>query len=260
MRALLSVLLLVVALTGCRSTRLATPGEMDAPPLPDAFPHHSLAQIVNAVTASTASLRGIRASGQIALTSPAQSGQYGLNVLAGREVGAYITASAFGIEGVRVLVRPDSFFVLNRLDNTLTVGSTADASTALPVPLDPADAFLTLAGAAPPRAGAGWTVDADSTSYYLRSPDGREVFVIDPALWRVVRYAAYGESGALVEERRFERFASTDGLPLARRIVLVRPADETRATLVYTSVELNPSDAPPARLESGSARRVRAGS
>ncbi len=244
------VLLLLFFVAACSSSRLA----YDAPgaDLPGAFPNHSAADIAARVRAGADGLVGIRVEGDIAVTSPKQNGRFGMRMVASRDGFLYLTVRpGFGIEAARVLVRPDSFFVHNRIDKTLTLGSMDDAQAALPVPITSEEGFATVTGTLVPPSGAGWTVSADSALYYLRSADGRQVVTVDPALWRVVRTVAYDDGGALVEERRFDRFADVGGHTLARRVVLIRPVDQIQATLLYREVEVNPADAPPRALAVG---------
>ncbi len=250
--------LLLVALSACSASRPAFEAPVRA--LPDAFPNHTAAQIRERVAAAAQGLDGLAAEGDIALSSPRQSGRFGMRLVADAGGHLYLTIRpGFGIEAARVLVRPDSFFVHNRLDNTLLYGSTVDALAALPVPLSAEDGFATVAGLLVPPVGPGATLRADSLYYYLTSADGRRVVTVDPALWRVVRSVTYSAGGALEEERRFERFVQVDRWVLPQRVFIVRPEDRLQATLVYRKLTPNPAEAPPARLVVGeSARRIAA--
>lgn len=253
------LLLPILLLAACSSSRPA----FDAPEaaLPSAFPHHTYDQIRRHVAEGAAALHGIYAEGDIALTSPSQNGRFGMRLTATDAGFLYLTVHpGFGIEAARVLVRPDSFFVYNRIDNTLRLGSMDEASAALPIPVTAEDGFATVTGTLPLPGDASWSMRADSVYYYLTSPDGRRVFTVDPALWRVVRTVAYDAAGALEEERRFERFAQVGDRALPRRITLHRPADRIQATLLYREITLNPPELPPARLDVGpNVRRKRVG-
>ncbi len=259
MRRLVFLFAGAALLAACSSSRPAI--EAPATALPDAFPNHGAEQIRARVAEGLGALQGFRASGDIALTSPAQNGRFGMRLLAADPGNIYLTVRpGFGIEAARVLVRPDSFFVHNRIENTLTFGSMEDALTALPIPVTADEGFATITGTLLPPAGPGWTVSADSLLYYFRSDDGRQVVTVDPTLWRVVRTVAYDAAGSLEEERRFERFAVVDGVTLARRITINRPADKVQATLLYSEIGVNPAEAPPALLDVGpNTRRVHAG-
>lgn len=240
----------------CGSSRPA----FDAPDaaLPGAFPNHSPAEIREAVARGTEAFRGVYAEGDIAVTSPAQNGRFGMRLTAADSGFLYLTVHpGFGIEAARVLVRPDSFFVHNRIENTLQLGPMAAALAALPVPVTADEGFATVTGTLLPPADRDWSLRADTALYYLSSPDGRRVVTVDPALWRVVRTVQYDATGALEEERRFERFADVGGQAFPRRIVIHRPGDRIQATLLYRDLTLDPAEGPPAALSVGAGvRRV----
>ena len=244
---------LLIALAACSQSRPS----FEAPDagLPDAFPNHNAAQIGARVAEGTVGLTGFYAEGDIALTSPQQNGRFGMKLTAARDGRLYLTIHpGFGIEAARILVRPDSFFVYNRIDKTLRLGSMDEAQAALPVPVTAEEGFATVTGtlAAPPP---GWTLRADSLLYHFTSPDGRSIVTVDPAVWRVVRSVRYDAGGALEEERRYERFAQVGDRVFPRRITIHRPGDRIQATLLYREITPNPSSQPPARIEVGAGVR-----
>jgi len=154
----------------------------------------------------------------------------------------YMTVSpGMGIEAARVLVTADSFYVYDRINQELTYGSLAYATQFLPVPLQPEDAFLILLGLAPPDADTDWTLEAASSQYLLRSVEGDQLAVVDPSIWRIVRYEQRTPTGDLIEERRYSEFSRMDGLFLPRRIIVRRPQDQANAILYYRDLTLNPN-------------------
>jgi hypothetical protein len=145
-----------------------------------------------------------------------------------------------GIEAARVLVTQDSFYVYDRIHQELTYGSLAYATEFLPVPVQPEDAFLILLGLAPPDPDVAWTLEADNSQYLLRSTDGNRLIVVDPSIWRVVRYEQRTPEGDLIEQRQYSEFAEMDGLFLPRRLIVRRPFDEANAIVYYRDLTLNP--------------------
>ena len=246
-------------LAGCASTRPRTSSNDEARGLPGRFPRHSAGEVVGYLAASD-TLEGLDAGGDLVVASPSQNGRFSMSLDAARDGRLYLTAGALGIEGVRALVRTDSFFVHNRIENELLLGRTEDAGASLPIPLDVTDGFRTLTGTIRPETAAGFeiTADAEQGVYLLRSSDGRRVYTVDPAIWRVTRFVRYEAGGALGEEVLFDRFEDADGVLLPRRVSLRRPADRLAATLLYDRArEVASPDIPDRlRVSPGTRRRT----
>src|SRR5690606_41023061 len=102
------------------------------------------------------------------------------------------------------------------------------------------DICLGFLGFLPPEETTAWQLSADSSYYHLRDPDQDRLFVVDPAIWRVVRYEERDGEGALLAQRLFYDFDLIEHLFLPRRVVIRRPQEETSATLYYRDLDLNP--------------------
>lgn len=250
-----SVLFLFLLLSGCAGTRVLDRGP--AAPLAENFPNHAFEDVVARVTQDRGAFTGVQGRGELSLNSPTQSGRFGLNLLASEAGRVLIAGSAFGIEGVRALVRPDSFFLYNRLENTLTLGATADASALLPLPTDAEAGFALLLGMHVDTLHT-WSMSARDGVYVLLREDGREAVQIDARLWRVIRSATYGTAGELVEERIWGAFREPgNGLPaLPHTLSIHRPADRLQAVLTFSTLVANPANTPPDRLSVPSGVRL----
>jgi hypothetical protein len=250
--------LAVLSLAACSSTRPHVPTP-EGRPLPDRYPRHTLAEVL-AEIARADTLRGLTGQGTLALNSPQQSGQFSFGLGAARTGHFYVTISAFGIEGGRALVRPDSFFLHNRVENELIVGRSEDAGAVLPVPLTSVDGFRALVGTLRPDPAAGYTlsVNAGAAQYLVRSADGRRVFAVDPTVWRVVRAVRYDASGALAEEILMDRYDRSGGAWLPYRLSVRRPPYRFAATLLFETLRPTATPEIPDRLRvpSGTRRRT----
>ncbi len=248
---LLAALLLV---TGCASSGGLE--RADRAPRPSAYPNHSAAQVLSAM--QTLQIGRVSGRGDIVLRSPKQNGSFGVRVLTERGGSTLASVRAFGFEGARVLVRPDSFFAVNKLEKSVQLGSLQEAAGALPFPIGPDGAFEALTGLITLDPAVAWQISPTSDAQYLlRSPDGKRAFTVDPARWRVTRFVGYDASGALAAEQVFERFVDVDGYALPSRITLRQPSSDTEARFVYSDLTLNPDEALPSRLDLGGLRVVR---
>lgn len=220
---------------------------------PSAYPNHSAAQVLAAM--QTPTITSVSGKGDIVLRSPKQNGSFGVRVLTERGGSTLASVRAFGFEGARVLVRPDSFFAINKLERSAQVGSLEEAAGALPFPIGPDGAFEAVTGLVYPDPSVAWELSPTSDAQYLlRSPDGKRAFTIDPSRWRVTRFVAYDQAGALAAEQVFEAFVTVDGYTLPSRITLRQPSSDTEARFVYSELTINPDDALPDRLDLGGLR------
>ncbi len=255
----LLVALVVLVASGCTATRRAATDADGGVPLPPDFGRHTLADVLARLDAAD-SLVGVRGSGRLLVTSPQQNGSFDMDLRGARDGRFYLTVSALGIEGARALVRPDSVFLYNRIENELTLGPAARATALLPFPLDGPAGFRLLTGTLRPDPAAGYTLEANRSEghYLLRSADGRNIVAVDPALWRIVRAVRYDASGALAEEILIDRYDAAEAVPLPGRVSVRRPADRLAATLLFE--RLAPSQDPDVpselRVPTGTRRRA----
>lgn len=237
LRALLVILLAsLIGLTGCSGSKDVA----EAPGMPEAFPNHSSRQIHSLITARTDTLSGFKARAQMTVRSPRQSGSFNAEIRQARADSLWMRMSRFGFEGARLLVTQDSFFVHNRLQNQMMVGTVSEAQQYLAAPVTSEDAFVNMLGLIAPNPDVDWSVNSDSSQYYLKSPSGRQTFAIDPTHWRVTRYARTGDDGDVVEERLFGEFERINGVMLPTRVVFRSRPDDALVMLAYKDVRLNP--------------------
>jgi len=149
--------------------------------------------------------------------------------------------SLFGFEGGRMLLTPDSVFVYDSRAPSLRVGPVADARELFPAPVTSDQVFENLLGLIAPDGTTAWTVEADSTLYYLSNDPETRVWTVDPRRWRVVRYERRAPDGTVLEVRRFGNFTSVNGVALPRSVTFRRPPDALSAELNYNEIQLNPS-------------------
>lgn len=226
----------LLAVAGCATSRTANEAR---PGLPAGFPNHSAPEIQRHLLQGTDSLQAFKGKANLTVNSPDQRGTFSAQINHRRGDSLYMTLSpGLGIEAVRMLVTPDSFYVYNRIEKQLTYGSIRDAEAVLPAALTVDDLFANLTGTLAPSPNREWTVEADTSYYHLTS--GLQSYVVDPTTWRVVRYVKRSPSGEIVEERRFSEFDRFGSLYLPRRIIFRRPAEDTNAVLYYRDLTLNP--------------------
>lgn len=238
--ARLLVLGLVLTALGVGLSACAGSKEAAAPAMPEGFPNHSAEDIRQRIVVPTDTLRSYRADARVSVRSPQRDGNFNASLKQAREDSLLMSFSLFGFEGARMLVTPDSFFFYDRRKQRLVLGAIQDAKRYLPAPVASGRVFENMLGLLAPESSIDWRVEADSSMYYLTSPDRRRLVTIDPARWRVVRYAERDSSGSVVEERLFTDFQTTNGVALPRRVIFRRPGDGLMAVLKYRSITLNP--------------------
>lgn len=239
-------------LAGCSGPREAV-----RPDLPAGFPNHSVEDILGKLTLSPDTLAALQAKASLDVKMQQQSGRVTATINYRRNDSLYMSMSAaLGIEVARILVTPDSFFAYNRIEKKLEYGSLAYAEAALPVPVSGVDGFREMLGLGVPDPGVPWRLAPDSATYVLTDPRGRRRYVVDPAVWRVARYEEYAPDGTLVEERAYSEYDRVGGLYLPRRILFRRPLDDTRVSLFYRELTLNPPALRFAFRVSDSAERI----
>lgn len=231
---------LALVLTGCGSSQPATDIRTA---VPSAFPNHSVAAIQRLLPAPSDSLATLQVRSGMTVRSPEQRGSFSAELRYRRADSLYMTISpGFGIEAARLLVTPDSFYLYNRIERSLTLGSVADAERVFPLPVDSAAVMPNVLGMLQPDPDVAWERTTSGELYRLTAPDGRERYYVDPTLWRVVRYEMRDGEGTLVEDRTFSDFGRIDGMIVPRRIVFRRPQDKASATLTVRDLTVNRSD------------------
>lgn len=249
---------LALVLAGCGTSQPATDVRTE---LPSAFPNHSADVIQGFLPGPNDSLATVRLRSGMTVRSPEQSGSFSAELRYRRADSLYMTISpGFGIEAARLLVTPDSFYLYNRIERSLTLGSVADAERVLPLPVDSSEVLPNLLGMLQPNPDITWERSTSGELYRLTSPDGRERYFIDPTLWRVVRYEQRDAEGALVEDRTFSDFDRIGGLVVPQRVVFRRPQDNASATLTIRDLTVNRSDLSFALNVRNDVRRVPIGS
>ena len=232
------VLALAATLAGCARTRPFTPAEAE---IPSAYPDHSVRQIAALVDASSPPIAAFRARAALSIDSPERSGRFSTEIRQRRDDSLYLSISpGFGIEAVRILLTRDSVFVYDRIDNRVRYGSSEDAEALLPLPIGGDAVSRALLGQMVPEIGPDWEVRADSNHYFLTGPGGEDYYVVDPSIWRVVRYELRDPSGALREERTFQDFSDVEGHIIPRRLVFRRPQEASTLVLTYRDIDASP--------------------
>ena len=236
----LSYFALVIALlffAGCSGSR----GTFDRDAaMPAGYPNHSYAQIIDSLTAMPFAVDAYQSEAALVIKSPVQGGSFSASIKHVKDDSLLISISpGLGIVAVRALVTTDSFFVHDRINKELGLGTINAMQRLLPLPADASSLYSAMLGVWLPETGPEWTLSA-AQNYYILEDDTRTLF-IDPIFWRVVRYVENNEAGTLVEERTFSEFKDYDGVYLPRRLTFRRPGDDTSASLFHRKRTINPS-------------------
>lgn len=207
--------------------------------MPAGFPNHSAEQIERFVGAGTDTLRSFTADAKLSVRTPERSANLSADMQARRGDSLLVSVSGYGFTVAKSLVTPDSFFVHDRLGKRLVRGRIDEATALLPAPFAAADVFPALLGVgAFPT--APWRVTTDSLYYVLEDTRDRYRLLVDPRLWRVVRYEERSPDGSIVEDRSFTEFERIGGVLLPRRLLLRRPKEESAFSIYYKDLDLNP--------------------
>lgn len=235
--SLLAALALTLGVLGCSSSSpTRSPGE-----LPEAFPDHSSDQIRAQIRQSTDTLRQYTATARMQVRSPQENRSFNATIRHRRADSLFMRASLFGFEGGRLLLTPDSVFFYDARKNILRTGAIDQAQQLLPAPVATDEVFENLLGLIAPGPETQWTVEADSSLYYVSNASGTETWTVDPSRWRVVRYSRQSADGTVLEVRRYGDFQSIQGVSLPHSVTFQRPADNQSAIITYKEIRLNPS-------------------
>lgn len=209
--------------------------------MPEAFPTHSADQIRDLIRRPTDTLRAFRGEARMSVRTPSRDRSFNAAVRQRRADSLFMRFSLFGMEGGRMLLTPDSVFFYDTRNRSLRLGPIAEAQALMPVPVAAGDVFENMLGLIAPPAETDWTVEADSSLYYLSDPSGRRTWTVDPTRWRVVRYAEEADDGTVIEKRQFSNFRRVNGVILPHRVVFRRPPKNLMAKIDYETIQLNPS-------------------
>lgn len=226
-------------LAGCSgSARTA-----ERPGLPDRFPDHTVDQIHRQIVAATDTLHSFSAKARVTIRSPEQNRSFNAVVRQQRSDSLFMRFSLFGVEGGRLLLTADSVFFFDTRKAVLRVGSASAVEEVVPIPVSSGHLFENMLGLLAPEPGTDWTLEADSSYYYLSTrPKRRKRYMVDPSQWRVVRHVKQTDLGRTIQKRLFSDFRSVDGLLIPHQIIFRRPMDNVSATVTYRTVNLNPSN------------------
>ncbi|MFB6280269.1 MAG: DUF4292 domain-containing protein [Salinibacter sp.] len=225
-------------LASCSGTSRTT----DAPALPDRFPDHSTDQIRTQILGASDTIQSYRAKARVAVQSPDQDRSFNAVVHHRRGDSLFMRVSLFGIEGGRLLVTRDSVFFYDTRNTVLRVGPVEAVQQLFPAPVSSDDFFQNMLGLLAPSRTADWSLQADSSLYYVSNAADQKRYTVDPTRWRVVRYEERSESGTVVQKRVFSDFRPVEGLLLPAQVIFQQPAAGLRARVEYKEMTLNPSD------------------
>lgn len=150
--------------------------------------------------------------------------------------------SLFGVEGGRLLLTRDSVFFYNTRKAVLRVGPVETVQKIFPVPVSSDDFFQNMLGLIAPDPSSSWSLQADSSLYYVSGSSNHTQYTVDPTRWRVVRYEERSQTGTVLQKRLFSKFRPVEGLLLPAQLIFQRPTSGLRAVVNYQKMNLNPSN------------------
>ena len=212
----------------------------ESPTLPNRFPNHSVDQLRNQIAGSADTIHSYVAQARVSVQTPSEDRSFNAVVRHRRADSLFMRVSLFGIEGGRILLTPDSVFFYDKRNTELRVGPLEDVQRLFPAPVSSADFFENMLGLLAPSGTGNWSLQADSSLYYVSRSNDREHYTVDPTRWRVVRYEERAANGTIVQKRIFSNFRSVDGLLLPEQLIFEQPAAGLRAVVKYKEMTLNP--------------------
>ena len=238
-QTLVLAVLTATILAGCSGSRGVTISDRD---LPDGFPNHSYEQLISQLEERPYDLTSYTSESALAIKSPVQSGSFSASITHRKNDSLLISISpGLGIVAAKALVTSDSFYVHDRINKELGIGTIGDMQRLLPLPADTESLYDAMLGTWLPETTSDWELTAEKSYYILKEPNGERTLFIDPTQWRVVRYVQNDADGKLIEERTFAEFDDFDGFLLPRRLTFRRPGDETSASLFHRKLTINPA-------------------
>jgi hypothetical protein len=239
LRLLVPLAAIAALLAGCTPSTVVR----DAP-AGDAvgFPNHTAQQIVEAMSASMASVASYRADSRVDAERGGRSYDLTASIRARLSDSLMaIVRGPLGIEGGRALVTADSFFAIDRLNGRLYAGGAAAAEEYIPGAGDRGRLARVLLGLDIPEADRRWTVSPANGRYVLVAPGATQTWTIDPRFWRVASVVEIAADGRRVS-RTYSRFGVVDGHVFPQRVVLASPSDSAQLTIDHRDVSFNPRD------------------
>ena len=248
------LVLIIGLVAGCVTSN---PTRSSTGSLPDQFPHHTAADILERLPAYPVSMNRLYAEARIALSSPEESGRFTAKIdyLHPESLLVRVTFP-LGVEGARVLVTTDSAWVYDRIEKIVWTGSPERVAGMLPGAVAGLHLVELATGFEQPNRDGSWHVDTDSTLYLLTSTNGRLRYTIDPSLWRVVAIKEWDADGTLLEQRWYSDFIAVHGEILPRRMALSRPGENMRISMAWHRIELQPDHLTFALKASSEAQRI----
>ena len=208
--------------------------------MPEGFPNHSPGQIEQLILGASDTIQSYTAKARVTVQSPEQNRTFNATVRHRRADSLFMRISLFGVEGGRLLLTRDSVFFYDTRNAVLRVGPVEAVQNIFPAPVSSDDFFQNMLGLLAPDPSTSWSLEADSSLYYLSDPNDRVHQTVDPTRWRVVRYEERTASGTVVEKRIFSGFRSVEGILLPNQAIFQRPEADVRATVRYQEMTLNP--------------------
>lgn len=233
-----ALLLALVLLAGCSGPLVRNAPDAAAPA---DFPNHSAEQVLALLAAQPDTLRAFSSQSRVEIRAPGRNADATATIR--QRAADTLWASLqgpFGIEGGRVLLTPDSVKVLDKINGRLYLGRLDALAAYVPGSVSTQHLFDTLLGLLRPDGETAWSLRADPRYYHLTDPGGRRVYTVDPALWRIVRYTAFGPDGATIDERVYSGFDQVAGVVVPRRVVLRSPTEDVSVTIEHRRLTLNP--------------------
>ena len=227
-----------ILLVSCRSTFRVSSAPRT---LPEAFPNHSVSQILALLPSVPAAFDTLYAETIVSLSSPDESGRFSTRIAFHRGDSLLIRIRfPLGIEGARVLITADSAWIYDRIHEEVVAGSRASITNMLPgAVLGPNlvdDALDFIA----PDPDIAWKLSADTIRYHLISPDSTVRIVVDPSLWRVVHIEQKDATGTVLEQRWYTEFKTFNQHVLPLRLIVSRPVENTRLSMVIREIDTTP--------------------
>jgi hypothetical protein len=212
------------------------------PGMPKGFPNHSPDQIQQLIVGASDTLQSYTAKARLTVRSPEQNRTFNATVRHRRADSLFMRISLFGVEGGRLLLTRDSVFFYDTRNAVLRVGPVEAVQNIFPAPVSSDDFFQNMLGLLAPDPSTSWSLEADSSLYYLSGSNDRVHQTVDPTRWRVVRYEEHSSNGTILEKRVFSGFRPVEGVLLPSQAFFQRPAAELRAVVRYREMNLNPKD------------------
>lgn len=244
---ILFLLIFTIGFSACKTKPVAI--NFPAPQVPTTvtqrkFPNHTVADMQTALQAARPQLAKFQLGTKMNIVTPEIQQDVSSRIDYDANLGVYanFTATILEIEGARMLISRDSFYLYNKLEGELIYGAVAKASQFLPISGTILEVHDLLLGGLMPDFNRTWTIstvppsDVRPALYALVSENGRLKYEIDPTLWRVVRFEQKDAEGKVTELITYSNFKSLSGVILPERIIVRQP--ETRRNAIVNIKEL----------------------